>query len=468
MQRKLRSNLKPVDPSLQAKGVDSLYDGFVEALTDTFIFDDEISILLDTLRGLRRIDEAYPKVEGNTFSELLIRLRDRKEGNLLKRLFEELNYIHYKLYPDVIVALMDYLSLPEGFRQAYSASLEIGIFNFDTLQEKLATTSALFEAYMKQKVLEIKSFAEQEDEPGLQTLFRDFYHIYALLVNLLFMEDLPKGINDLWQHFKGKDIVPSIKDPKKKEETHQNSKSEKKKSLITVMVTTLAEKAHESFDDLANFSAEHPIVINAANAVVDSLKTNEQKKLAEKLVFTKVLTKGGIENRAPDRLKWIDLVRIWLWEMGPESLTDLNFGENALTTKDVKDLLGTRTVIEEARNEILAGNYELYDREIKYDTPEFSNSVKNRNKAFNFLGGYRVRVKPVDKSSKGAYFVDVRIELTSQPNLVSFSRFRAPEKPDGTKRGIIENNRKRGDEGVKIGATLTVRWTWEERLPLFP
>ena len=532
LQRK--ASYKTTSPKMEPAGdteraLEGHYKFFVDKLTAWWISDDDVDLLLQTLRELRQIDKRYPLVKNNAFAELVIRLRDRKEGNLLEVLFTQIGDDHYQRYPDVIQALTAYLPLAEQLQKIFSALPEAlsssaleEIFSdktdsfFERTTKKAAAVSLpklrpYLEAYLEQKAAEIKYYARQGDEDGLRASFRDFYSLYDLLLNLLFGDNLAWGAKRLWQLAKEPDILPKITDPAEKKvtdkknpndnpgstvkgqqrkknsedksgsttkdidkkkgsenksdsttkHTEDKTDSENKPNLATKMVTDLAEKALQVFEDLSKFSAENPIVIQVANVVVQDFKKIEEKKLTTKLVASKGPDGAAAINT--DSLTWGDLVRIWFWQMGPESLRKLSFGQNARTTKDVKGLVGTRAVVKEAWGQVLAGK-ELKDfaRQVNYGPPEFSNSVKNRNEAFNFLGTYTVTVK-FKQPVQGAKSVTVHFEVTNEPTLESFSRFRTPG-PDGINRPILKN-RERKDPGVKIGGTLETRWEWTEELP---
>jgi hypothetical protein len=472
----------------QPNPVDQQYEWFVDKLTELHISDDDVTLMLQDLRELRQIDKRYPLVKSNAFSELVIRLRDREEGNLLKVLLDQLDDDHYEEFSDVIVALMVHLPLFEQVEQAERAAEEIGFYNLDAPQQRLATLMGLLEperyvaTYMDQKVLEIKYYAGQENSLGLQASFRDFYGLYDQLATLLFSDDIPWVLERIWKLFRKGEIIPKIGDPAaetKTADTQQVPKGAKSAPAppatknvsaasgaeVTGMITRLAEKAHRHFEDLASFSKKHPIVIEAANLVVGELKKVEEEKLTSKFVVQDSALGSKNRDTDTDALDWIDLVRIWFWEMGPESLQELRFGPDALTTHDVKDLLGTREVVETAMRRVRQGSFEPLTLRVSYGTPEFFNSIKNRNRAFNFLGTYEVTVKP-EKPSVGAKTVKLQVEVHDPVWLPSFTRFRAPEKPGGDKRPIIDIDRKRTDPGVKIGATLQLYWKWEEQVPL--
>ncbi len=222
------------------------------------------------------------------------------------------------------------------------------------------------------------------------------------------------------------------------------------KGFVTDTVTRTAEFSAQIYEEVGEFSREHPLVagslIHAGNFLLDPLA-----QLAEK----------GIDTN-PETLGWTDLGAIWLLEtevQGVGSDGVIEFDENARTTQDLKNQEGVQDARNEALQQITEGNLENGRSSWSYDVEAYYESIQEKNLATAFLGSYSTQYE-ITENGDGTYTINYTVENTS--GWESGTRFRQDVDGDGVNNGIIPN-KERGD-GAHLGGNVTQRWTWSEKV----
>lgn len=225
----------------------------------------------------------------------------------------------------------------------------------------------------------------------------------------------------------------------------QRQTSPKEETLgekIRRIVTENAEKAHELYNQLAEVVREYPESIGMIN--------------------TALLTPARVVEATTEmnlnRMSWVDIGKIWLWELGGSKYDQLSFGRNARTTKALMMAQGVRDARKKAQT--LAGRKQkgVITEKWSYNVKEFSQGVGTANLMTSLLGTYTsiITVEPQADSSAKIHF---RVINNSGWDSATRLRKGSKEKP-GEHRGIIPN-KERGT-GIRLGGTVKQEWTWSE------
>lgn len=222
------------------------------------------------------------------------------------------------------------------------------------------------------------------------------------------------------------------------------------KQSFTNLVAGSAEIAHEIYEKVSNFLQQHP---GATDTIRDYMREVEG--------YVKVETD-------PNKMTWIDLFNIWLFERETSNMCrDQNgnlvftFEDNAQTTKDLQTQEGVLQARDKAIAQIKDGNLSDVKSSWTYDVDEFIDGVTNMNTATSFLGSYNTEVEIIDNHD-GTYTLNYAVE--NPTGWESGTRLRVDHDGDNIHDGIIPNC-ERGD-GVGLGGTIREIWTWSETIAI--
>lgn len=185
-----------------------------------------------------------------------------------------------------------------------------------------------------------------------------------------------------------------------------------------------------------------------------SVSAFDRKKLEK---ITSKEFKGKYAKIA-NQLTWSDLVYIWFYNLGNESLGTegnvLEFNESALTTKEIMNHDSLKNLYQFTYDRAKQANIDdNFNAIARYDPDIFFQAVKANDIVLNFLGSFTIIVKDISANK-------AKFEAINDLSLESFSRFRKGNQ------GILESQERDANPKnvVKIGGTLRCKWTWEKSL----
>lgn len=143
------------------------------------------------------------------------------------------------------------------------------------------------------------------------------------------------------------------------------------KRNIAEAITDAAEYAHKAYEDLSTFAKKNPGSVKAVNVALSAL--------------------GGSVNQMtelnPDKMTWLDLTLVWLFELG--SSEKIEFGGNALLTKDLMDEEGVNNARAEANKRLENGENSFTVNKVwAYGQDAFYSGIKEKFGLFLHPGLY--------------------------------------------------------------------------------
>ena len=212
-------------------------------------------------------------------------------------------------------------------------------------------------------------------------------------------------------------------------------------AIIADSITSIAEEAYKLYLRVEKLMHKHPQLTAYANLLV-----SEAKIRVESTTDMNTNTMG-----------WVDLGKIWLFEIGGYDDDTIQFGPNDATTKDLKKQEGVVKARAEAMKQIATGNISNIVHHWKYGQKEFYSGMSGGNLATSFLGSYDTNVS-ITLNANGSY--SLRYTVFNTSGWESATRLRKDNDGNGQHDGIIPD-KKRG-VGIKLGGNLEQRWTWTE------
>lgn len=192
-----------------------------------------------------------------------------------------------------------------------------------------------------------------------------------------------------------------------------------------------------------------------------TLPEADQKRFIGKNAI-EALDLNGVESRIRDSLQWIDIARIWYYELGSESRLgaegkEIIFGKDALTTKDLRSHPSAAVVHEYITARARAGNFEEVELFEHFNFATLWKAGLANDVAFNLLGSVTVIVRPNQNSMRYS------ISILNNLGLESGTRF---FKNEAEKRieGLIPDHERDQTGTINLGGTLRCIWAWEEEL----
>ncbi len=161
-------------------------------------------------------------------------------------------------------------------------------------------------------------------------------------------------------------------------------------------VTSVAEYATQAYNKISDFVQRHPSSIDHANSIINRM-ANE------------------VENRTdmnPETMDWVELGSIWLFELGGDNYSHINFGADAATTQDLMSQEGVSQAREKAMNQIASGEIEGVNHQWTYGKKEFKDGFSEKNMATSFLGSYNSNIDIVDNDD-GSYTLNYTVSNTT-------------------------------------------------------
>jgi hypothetical protein len=245
-------------------------------------------------------------------------------------------------------------------------------------------------------------------------------------------------------------------------ENTQPGSSNERRSPNTILVTSLAERAYWFFYNLGNLMATSEIVSAAVKEVTAETKKIQKTRLTKGVDLPKqgtILDDPGVT----DLITWLDLAKIWFWELGSPDLNKIVFGATARTTKDIQQLDAVQKVIDNGQQRVKdQGTPEPFYAIVIYDTAAFKDSVKQRNIPMNFLGSFQINIDYINLANNAASII---VKVTNASTLESATRFRMRENPDkpsgpGNMNQPVLRNQQRDNKEVPLGGDLNCEWSW--------
>jgi hypothetical protein len=393
----------------------------------------------------------------------------------------------------------------ETIRTELRSQLEILLTN-DNQQEMVENIDNNIKAIMKLKTAEIRYHLEKGDLIELRKQLIEIDELADASLELLFSDDpqseyltqtLFYPLLPLWDELKSEpesgtvypygmadgrklpDVFDTgtnelIDSSKKKEEKKSNpvkttkptsnepGLSSQGKTFIKELIVREAETIHQFFyKDIVQLGYEYEEMVPLINKVIeDDLKPKAYDKLASKNIGIDDESKNEDVTNKPN-LDWMDLVRIWYYELGDEELggsTDkLLFDEKAKTTKAIQSHATVQQLVAYARARVAKGDYSAHKPFVHYDVSGFYKAIASKDATFNLLGSFSVAIEP-DKSNRV-----IKFTIINTSGKESATRFRRDNsKGRGNKVGMFEDT-ERGEEGVPhLGGNLSCEWSWEE------
>lgn len=246
-------------------------------------------------------------------------------------------------------------------------------------------------------------------------------------------------------------------------ESIENEKGSKEK--IKNAVTAAAARVHDFiFSRTPYLLSKHPQLVSDINNTIVQYKPYYYNKLSIGAFNRKKLEKitskefKGKYAKIANQLSWSDLVYIWFYNLGNESLGTegnlLEFNESALTTKEIMNHDSLKNLYQFTYDRALKANkFDNFSAFAHYDAGIFFQAVKANDIVLNFLGSFTIIVKDISASK-------AKFEVINNLSLESFSRFRKGNQE------ILESQERNANpkDVIKIGGTLRCKWSWEKSL----
>lgn len=261
------------------------------------------------------------------------------------------------------------------------------------------------------------------------------------------------------------EVLAAPKDPCFTENTQLAENETGSKEKIKNAVTAAAARVHDFlFSRSPYLLSKYPFLVADINTTIAQYKPYYYKKLSISTFDSKKLEKitakefKGKYTNIANQLTWSDLVYIWFYNLGNQSLGTqgnlLEFGESALTTKDIMNHGALKNLYQFTYDRASKANkHDSFSAIAHYDAGIFFQAVKANDIVLNFLGSFTIIVKEISVTK-------AKFEVLNDLSLESFSRFRKGNQ------GILESQERDANPKnvVKIGGTIRCKWTWEKSL----
>ncbi|MEM6269186.1 MAG: hypothetical protein AAF998_07090 [Bacteroidota bacterium] len=171
--------------------------------------------------------------------------------------------------------------------------------------------------------------------------------------------------------------------------------------------------------------------------------------------------------RVMNRLGWIDLARIWFYELGnrlPGGKTrerPLVFGPEAETTQALRAHPGPVAIHQYMQARVRAGHDAAVRIQVHYGTAGFRRAIASHDVLMNLLGSYTVEARPDREQGR------IHYRAINALSLESASRFNRDDESTSAisnKIGIVESKRRNQPGTPEMGGSLHCNWTWTEPL----
>jgi hypothetical protein len=213
------------------------------------------------------------------------------------------------------------------------------------------------------------------------------------------------------------------------------------KAALAGGITTTAEYAHKMYKQISAYLQAHPTDIQYVNYLVKTAK---------------ILAEWNV-NMNPKTMTFSDVFFVWVLELGESS--QINFGQNDLTTTQLKTQDGVNQARAEQIKRLRSGNLAPgMALGWTYGQAEFYDGMANGNFITSFLGSYSTKCTHIQNNGDGSYTVTFEVRNTSGWD--SATRLRIDNDHNGQHDGIIPD--KQRGEGILLGGNLQEVWTWTE------
>lgn len=262
----------------------------------------------------------------------------------------------------------------------------------------------------------------------------------------------------------------------------QPSASEEGKRLAKQLVKVAANRikdflTSDLYDQYVNRPEFLPVINNvyvntlrpmAANRL--TLSTRIQNQFKDQATANRLLTADYV-NRTHDiidKLTWIDIARIWYYELGSQSQLgqekkELVFSAKSSTTKDIRKHPSMVRVVEYVKARVNAGNYDTVLLQVKYDVDGFWKAIVANDVTFNLLGSFAVTVKRKPATNEAEFTVNNTLSMESA------SRFKKDENATQSRSakidGLLESKERDTKDTLESGGNLRCIWRWDEPMP---
>lgn len=444
----------------------------------------------------------------NDYAYVVIQMKNDPELNYLERLFDETYYEHIAEYYDIITKTSFFMPPSELFIDlqdlaAYESAAAIidpigSYFEKSGLQDLSKEDLKAFakeqtDVYFSLKLYEIEYYVENGMWDELESILMETYGVMDMILQILFVENredydnmylnnpllmkaIEKAYLDKEPSKEAKNFRPtllnmdsqpvdnygnSITVDSEQQEDGEDEDQSNEDDFAASFSLKVAEETKTFFAQLEELIEKNPELLTVIEKVRLETKTLQTNMLTDSVEIndeSEELTESSKKD-----LTWADLSKIWLWELGDTELggsksNPLQFEEGDKTTEDVRNLTGTRDALNIAYKKATRGDFSVTELSVWYDKEAFMNSVESKNIPFNFLGSYKITIKPQGTENMNEVVFDVVVENTS--GWESATRFGPRDENTQMKEPIIDNT-VRG-ESVKLGGSLVVQWKWQE------
>jgi hypothetical protein len=166
-----------------------------------------------------------------------------------------------------------------------------------------------------------------------------------------------------------------------------------------------------------------------------------------------------------NKINWIDLARIWHYQLGDLTLfggeegSTLKFGQDAFTTQSIIKHPGLKMVHEYASARINAENHKKFTISFKYGPQVFFAAVRDNDVMQNLLGSFAVKVEPPENTIT----TEIKYTIINQLHLESGTRFTEDHKGVIQDQKREEHSNKYSEQGgtyLALGGTLSCKWSF--------
>jgi hypothetical protein len=254
---------------------------------------------------------------------------------------------------------------------------------------------------------------------------------------------------------------------------------------LTEIIVAEAERLHEFLDArLFPLITSRPALLVILKTKLEARRSDMAAKLTPGLELYDWTVQSDLEKSGSlDKATWMDLARIWLYELGPAELGSredeqqqgasssagktagkhpLQFGETAWTTRQLRahpNMVSLQKYADQRAQGEQGTGKETFYAHIGFGTDVYFSSLKSRDVTMNFLGSFDVEVT-IDYDRRLITF-----RAYNEASLESAFRFRRDPRNPGKKIGVIGSH-ERGKGTVPLGGTLALEWIWTEPLPV--
>lgn len=233
------------------------------------------------------------------------------------------------------------------------------------------------------------------------------------------------------------------------------------KTFIKELIVKEAETIHQFFyKDILELGYEYEHMVPTINKIIEEdLKPQAYQKLKESGVEMDDTSNNDDINKV--NLDWMDLVRIWYYELGREDLgsrsNKLTFGPEAATTQAIRDHATVKDLVAYAKARVANGDFSTHRPFVHYDVSGFYKAIASKDTTFNLLGSFTVVIEPNQADRT------IKFTIKNTSGKESATRFRRDNsRGRANKVGMFEDT-ERGEEGVPhLGGNLACEWSWTE------